>query len=104
MTHRYVAAAALSAVSVVLGLAMHGIAQFVAVMLAILVFVVFLARTDPRTRSERRVNLKLTWSGWLFVPMITVAAALLTLPLLAYASLGVANAVFSLALARFSEG
>jgi hypothetical protein len=82
---------------------MHGTAQFVAVMLASLVFVVLLDRADPGPRSERRANIKVKRSGWLFVPMITAAAALLTLPLLEYASIGVANAVLILALARFSE-
>lgn len=91
---------ALVAASVVLGLVAAGALQLVGVVIAVLVAAIWFEGASPGRRSTRLGPPKATWA-WLVLAI--VASALLTLPLLAYASLGVANAVFLTGIALLSR-
>lgn len=91
---------ALVAASIVLGLLAADAVQFIGVMIAVVVGAAWFDRVSPGHRSTRLGRPRATWA-WLVLAV--VASALLTLPLLGYASLGVANAVFLTGMALLSR-
>ena len=93
-------AVALVAASVVLGLLDDDALQLGGVVIAVLVAAIWFDRVSPGHRSTRLGRPKATWA-WLVLAV--VASALLTLPLLGYASLGVASAVFLMGMALLSQ-
>ncbi len=92
---------ALVAVSIALGILTQGTPQFIAVMVAIGFFIAWIVLTRPYPRRDRR--LKLPKSAWIWLPLVVTVTGLVTLPFLGYASLGVVNAVFLVALDWFSR-
>lgn len=74
--------------------------QLLGVIVAALAAGVWFDRVTPGHRSTR---LGRPTAKWALLPVAVTASALLTLPLLAYASLGIANAVFLLGIGLLSQ-
>lgn len=94
------AVVALVAASIVLGLVAADALQLGGVVIAVLVAAIWFDRASPGRRSTRLGRPKPTWA-WLVLAVLV--SALLTLPLLRYASLGVANAVLLTGMALLSR-